>query len=77
MIPDVTLNNPAVVAIEMRVAVVVVRLVDELDEFVVLMVKLLAAVTVGSERFVATVVLPVRAIVDGVVVLLLTIDVLP
>ena len=71
------MNNPAVVAIEMRVAVVVVRLVDELDEFVVLMVKLLAAVTVGSERFVATVVLPVRAIVDGVVVLLLTIDVLP
>ena len=70
------MNNPAVVAIEMRVAVVVVRLVDELDEFVVLMVKLLAAVTVGSERFVATVVLPVSAIVDGVVVLLLTIDVL-
>ena len=72
MILGVMLNNPITVAVEMRVAVVVVRFADESDEFVPLLVRLLAAVTVVDDRFVATVVL----MGSGVVVLLLTVDIL-
>ena len=68
----VTLNNPVTVAVEMGLAVVVVRFVDGSDEFVPLLVRLLAAVTVVDDRFVATVVL----MGSGVVVLLLTVDIL-
>ena len=68
----VTLNNPVTVAVDMGVAVVVVRFVIGSDEFVPLLVRLLAAVTVVDDRFVATVVL----MGSGVVVLLLTVDIL-
>ena len=71
MILGVTLNNPAIVAVEIGVAVVVVRFVDELDEFVPLMVRLLVAVTAGEEIFVVIVVLIGSAIVGEVVVLLI------